>query len=214
MAAPRPGHVIPAGGSSLSPQDAATLPDLLRPGLQVVFVGINPSLYSVQQGHYFSRPSNRFWPCLSASILSSPARAGLSIQRLAPRHDRALLDYGIGFTDVVKRATAKASELSPKELRTGAQQLIARLQQHRPRVACFHGLTGYRAIHALLAPDQAEPGLGLQATGLGSIQLFVVPNPSGANAHFTRQDQTDWYDRLARQLRQHSLTPSGADRPG
>ena len=92
-----------------------TLADLMREGLDVVFVGINPAIYSVQRGHYFARSTNRFWPCLSRSILSRAAREALSVEKLGPEHDRAFLDHGIGFTDLVKRATPKASDLAQSE---------------------------------------------------------------------------------------------------
>jgi TDG/mug DNA glycosylase family protein len=85
-----------------APQSRQTLPDLLKKGLDVVFIGINPSLFSVERGHYFARKTNRFWPTLSRSVLSLKARQGLRVETLGPQHDRALLGYGIGFTDVVK----------------------------------------------------------------------------------------------------------------
>src|SRR6516162_4347075 len=87
-----------------------TLPDLLRDQLDVVFIGINPSLFSVAQGHYFARRSNRFWPCFSRSILSEAARRALGVERLEPEHDRVLPAHGFGFTDLVKRPTARASD--------------------------------------------------------------------------------------------------------
>jgi TDG/mug DNA glycosylase family protein len=187
---------------SRRPAQPGTLPDLLTSGLDVVFVGINPSLYSVQQGHYFARPGNRFWPCLSQSVLSAGVRSTLGTQRLMPCHDRALLAHGIGFTDVVKRPTTKASELRTAELRAGAQDLVARLARHPPLVACFHGVTGYRFLQPLLGAQAERAVLGAQRVTLGPARIFVVPNPSGANAHFTREDQTAWYDRLAVYLRE------------
>src|ERR1700722_2149468 len=122
---------------------ADTLPDLLRDGLDLVFVGINPSLYSVAQGHYFARRANRFWPCFSRSTLSAPARRALGADLLAPEHDAALLAHGIGFTDVVKRASVRADEVTRAEFAAGAALLVAKLERHRPRFACFHGVTGY-----------------------------------------------------------------------
>jgi TDG/mug DNA glycosylase family protein len=178
-------------------QPKDTLPDLLRGGLDVVFVGINPSLYSVGQGHYFARRSNRFWPCFSRSVLSEAARRALGVARLEPQHDRALLDHGFGFTDVAKRASARASELSLSELAAGVVRLMAKLKHHRPRVACFHGITGYRHVASALDPDAAPPALGVQTLCIGETHCFLVPSPSGANAHFTPADQTGWYDRLA-----------------
>ena len=97
-----------------------TLPDLLAPGLEVVFVGINPSPYSVQRGHYFARSTSRFWPAFSRSRLSAPARLALGVDLLGPDHDAALLPFGIGFTDVVKRPTPRAAGVRPSEFRAAA----------------------------------------------------------------------------------------------
>jgi double-stranded uracil-DNA glycosylase len=174
-----------------------TLPDLLREGLDVVFVGINPSVFSVERGHYFARSTNRFWPCLSRSALSRVARQALSVERLGPEHDRALLDYGIGFTDLVKRATLKASDLTQSELAAGVQHLLAKLDQYQPRIACFHGITGYHHVHRARTGMATESRFGLQELCIGPTRLYLVPNPSGANAHFTPKDQTRWYNRLA-----------------
>lgn len=179
---------------------APILPDLLRNGLDIVFVGINPSIFSAQQGHYFARSTNRFWPALSRSILSLAAREALSVDRLGPEHDRALLDHGIGFTDVVKRATPKAGDLAPAEFAAGVRTLVSKLKRHRPRIACFHGVTGYRPVQRTLTGEKTEIHLGLQELRLGPTRLFLVPNPSAANAHFTPQDQTRWYDLLAAYL--------------
>ena len=163
----------------------------------MVFVGINPSIYSAERGRYFARPGNRFWPSLSRSVLSERARCGLGVAVLGPEHDRLLQRYGIGFTDVVKRPTVKAAELTRAELRDGVSHLLEKLGTFRPRVACFHGITGYRAVHEVLSPDDAPPALGIQNVGLGTTRLFLAPNPSGANAHFTRDDQVRFYDALA-----------------
>jgi TDG/mug DNA glycosylase family protein len=117
---------------------------------------------------------------------------------LGPEHDAALLAYGFGFTDVVKRPTGNAAELARGEFATGAPLLLDKLAQHRPRVACFHGLTGYRPFaRAVFADAVIAPALGLQPCGIGETRIFVVPNPSPANAHFTPADQAEWYDRLA-----------------
>jgi TDG/mug DNA glycosylase family protein len=162
-----------------------TLPDYLQPGLDLVFVGINPGLYSVRQGHYFARSTNRFWPAFTASRLSRRVRDGLAVERLAPEHDRALLGFGIGFTDVVKRASGNAAELDPADFARWAPSLLQKLSRVAPRVACFHGLTAYRPFLALaLGVERRSPTLGRQPEAVGSTRLFVVPNPSPANAHF------------------------------
>lgn len=178
-----------------------TLPDLLQDALQVVFVGINPSLYSVARGHYFARRRNRFWPCLSRSILSAPARHALGVERLEPEHDRVLPDHGFGFTDLCKRPTARATDLAPRELADGVAALAAKLERHKPRIACFHGMTGYRHVQRELASDAPGPSLGPQSLHIGRTRCYVVPNPSGANAHFTPTDQTHWYDQLTQELK-------------
>jgi double-stranded uracil-DNA glycosylase len=174
-----------------------TLPDLLRRDLDVVFVGINPSVYSAERGHYFARGSNRFWPCISRSTLTERARTGLGVEVLGPLNDRALLGYGIGFTDLVKRPTPKASDLTSAELASGVDALLRKIARYRPRIACFHGVTGYRFVHTMLTGKIGIVELGLQTVRVGTTRLYLVPNPSGANAHFTREDQTRWYDALA-----------------
>jgi TDG/mug DNA glycosylase family protein len=183
-----------AGGSD---SDLVTLPDLLRDGLAVVFVGINPSIFAAKQGHYFARRSNRFWPALSRSTLGDAARRRIGVERLEPMHDRALLECGFGFTDLVKRPTENVSKLAPTELAAGVADLVRKLERFAPRLACFHGLTGFRYVHAALFADEPKPVLGLQPGRIGRTGLFVVPHPSAANAHFTLADQIRWYDALA-----------------
>jgi len=178
----------------------ATLPDLLGPELEVVFVGINPSVYSAARGHYFARPQNRFWPAFSRSALSLKARRALGEEALGPGHDRALLAHGFGFTDLVKRPTPQASGLARAEMIRSVAALIEKLERHRPRIACFHGITAFQPVHRVLADPRTKPALGLQATGIGATRLFVIPNPSGANAHTTPAELTRWYDRLLEAL--------------
>jgi double-stranded uracil-DNA glycosylase len=175
------------------------LPDLLRERLDLVFIGINPSIPSATQGHYFARPTNRFWPCFSHSVLSLHARQELGIEMLGPTHDHALPAFGIGFTDIVKRPSANAANLGRAEFDAGAVQLVSKLERYHPRTACFHGMTAYRPFHRHLMPESVKhgPELGPQPLSIGCTRLFVVPNPSPANAHFTPADQTEWYDRLA-----------------
>lgn len=174
-----------------------TLPDLLRDGLDVVFVGINPSLFSAAQGHYFARKINRFWPAFSRSRLSCAAREGLGVARLEPTHDRVLQDYGFGFTDLVKRPSPRSTDLTRNEPKDGVAELVRKLKRHQPRFACLHGVTVGRPVQRALAPEGGETGLGLQPYTIGATHVFVVPNPSPANAHFTPADQTYWYDALA-----------------
>ena len=176
----------------------ATLSDLLGPNLLVAFVGINPSTYSVARGHYFARTTSRFWPAFSRSVLSLPVREGLSRQTLGPEDDAALPRFGFGFTDVVKIPSSNAAALKPADFQEWAPRLAERLRPARPRVACFHGTMAYRPFRrwALGLPDRPIE-LGAQPESLGDARIFVVPNPSPANAHVRPEDQTAWYDRLA-----------------
>jgi TDG/mug DNA glycosylase family protein len=176
----------------------ATLPDYLRPRLALVFVGINPGLYSVQHGHYFARKTSRFWPAFSRSVLSASVRTALGRDTLVPEDDTTLTTCGIGFTDVVKRPSRNAAELRPADFETWSPRLLLRLRRYRPRVVCFHGLTAFRAfVRYALKDHRTDWTLGPQPMSVGPTRLFVVPNPSPANAHFTPKDQVIWYDRLA-----------------
>jgi double-stranded uracil-DNA glycosylase len=153
-----------------------TLPDFLAPGLDIVSIGINPSLYSVERGFYFARPGNRFWPALNASgLVAAPLVPSREAVELVFRRDR------IGFTDLVKRATARAAELSDADYRRGARALQDKLARYAPAIAWFHGTSGYRLflVHAGLARPQVA--VGLQPERVGPTRIFVTPNPSGAN---------------------------------
>ena len=174
-----------------------TLPDHLVRRLELVFIGINPGLYSVERGHYFARKTSRFWPALSVSKLSEPMRRALHVDRLGPEHDSILPRFGIGLTDVIKRPSANASELAPAEFEEWVPHLVEKLLYYKPRVACFHGLTSFRPFLSFALRSERKPTLGAQPESLGATRLFVVPNPSPANAHFTPKDQAEWYDKLA-----------------
>jgi len=171
---------------------ADTLPDYLRPGLDIVLIGLNPSTRSVEAGHYFANPRNRFWRAISAS--------GLVGREVGPEDDAALLDMGIGFTDVVKRATPQASGLTAADYREDAPLLREKLLECRPAIACFHGATGYRAYlrYAENTKDAGRIALGRQSHTIGDSRVFVLPNPSPANARYSLQDLTSWYDELGR----------------
>jgi TDG/mug DNA glycosylase family protein len=159
--------------------------DLLAPGLDVLFCGINPSLYSAAVGHHFGRPGNRFWPALYGG--------GFTRRLLTPFEERELLAEGCGITNLVARATAAADELSYEELRTGAKRLARKVRRHRPRCVAFLGVTAYRTAFA-----RPRARLGLQAEHLGASGVWVLPNPSGLNAHFQLADLA----RLFAELRQ------------
>ena len=163
------------------------LRDLLAPDLDLVFVGINPSLKSAEVGHYYAGPGNLFWRCLHES--------GLTPVRLKPNEDHRLLEMGIGITDCVPRPSRTASEVRRGEFREAAPALIEKLELYRPRVVCFNGLMGYRSA------IDPEGQLGLQAATLAGAQVFVVPSTSAANAGFKREERVEWFCRLAEVVR-------------
>jgi TDG/mug DNA glycosylase family protein len=147
--------------------DGKPLPDVVAPGLAVLFCGINPSLVSAERGHHFARPGNRFWPAMRAAGLST-----------ADRDPAALLaEHRIGMTDLVKRATVAAAELSPEEYRHGLGRIERLCEWLRPGAVCFLGLAGWR-----VAVDRRAVA-GVQPSTLGGRPVYVMPNPSGLNAH-------------------------------
>ena len=169
--------------------DFETLGDYLQEGLAIVFVGLNPSSYSVRAGHYFANPRNRFWAALN--------RSGLVGEELSPERDTELIRHGIGFTDVVKRPTPQASGLKAADYRRWAPVLRDKLLHYQPRIACFHGLTGYKAYLKYGEGVAPQAELGRQERDIGSSRVFVVPNPSPANAQYSLDDLVYWYQRLA-----------------
>ena len=171
-------------------EQPATLRDYLREGLDVVFVGLNPSRYSVKAGHYFANPRNRFWPALNRSSLVG--------REVTSQDDANFLSCGIGFTDVVKRATPQASGLRAADFRRWAPELKDKLLRYKPLIACFHGVTAYSAYLKYAEGVNEKVGLGRHQRKIGESHVFVVPNPSPANAVYSTADLVGWYDRLAR----------------
>ncbi|MEO1336969.1 MAG: G/U mismatch-specific DNA glycosylase [Myxococcota bacterium] len=166
--------------ASLKAAYGKTIPDILGPDLRVLFVGINPSLYSAVVGHHFARPGNRFWPALHLS--------GLTPSRLKPDQDSTLLDYGIGLTNIVDRATARGDELSKDDLIRGGRALIRKIRKWRPRCVAIVGVTAYRA-----AFGRPKASMGFQEEQLADAPLWVLPNPSGLNAHYQIPDLAEAY---------------------
>ena len=148
-----------------------SIPDLVAPDLRILFCGINPGLYSGATGKHFARPGNRFWPTLH--------RAGLTDRLLTPWDDAAMLAAGYGITNLVNRTTATAAELGRDELRAGARRLLATAERYRPRTVAVLGVTAYRT-----AFDRPAATIGPQPEPLGPSRLWVLPNPSGLNAHY------------------------------
>ncbi len=152
-----------------------TIPDVLGPGLDVVFCGINPGLYSAAVGHHFARPGNRFWKALHLGGFTSTV--------LRPAQDRALLEVGCGLTNLVSRATAGASALTDDELRGGAQRLARVVGELRPSIVAVLGVGAYR-----VGFRHRDADLGRQEASIGGTTVWVLPNPSGLNAHHQLDD--------------------------
>ena len=170
-----------------------TLPDLLAPGLDIVSIGINPSVYSVERGFNFARPGNRFWPALNAS--------GLVPERLEPSAAavrRLFRVHGIGFTDLVKRATDRADQLTSADYVRGARLLERKLRRYRPAIAWFQGTSAYRIFLEHLRTPRAKISPGLQPERFGATRVYVTPNPSGANPAANLDKLVPLYRKLAR----------------
>jgi TDG/mug DNA glycosylase family protein len=160
-----------------------TIPDLGRPGLRVLFSGINPSLYSAATGQHFARPGNRFWPALH--------RSGFTPRQLHPSEQAQLPGLGLGITNVVARATARAEELSPAELVAGGRRLAALARRWQPRYVAVLGVTAYR-----IAFGRPRALIGSQDHAISGVQVWVLPNPSGLNAHFQIDDLAEQFATL------------------
>jgi TDG/mug DNA glycosylase family protein len=160
-----------------------TIPDLVAPGLRVLFAGINPSLYSAATGHHFARPGNRFWPALH--------RSGFTSRQLLPQEQPALLGLGLGITNVVSRATARADELDAGELRTGGEALAALAGSLGVTWLAILGVTAYRT-----AFGRPQAVVGPQAGRLGAARVWILPNPSGLNASYQIDRLAEEFARL------------------
>lgn len=167
-----------------------TVPDLIGPGLDVLFCGINPGLYTAATQRHFGRPGNRFWPALHLG--------GFTDRLLAPWEGRALLPLGIGITNMVMRTTATAAELSPEEYVEGGKRLAALVHLHQPRVVAFLGIGAYRS-----AFGRKKAALGLQPETIGTTALWVLPSPSGLNANHQLADLVVLFRELKQWLDSH-----------
>ncbi|HEU4713362.1 MAG TPA: G/U mismatch-specific DNA glycosylase [Pyrinomonadaceae bacterium] len=162
-----------------------TVPDVIAPGLRVLFCGINPGLYTAAVGHHFARPGNRFWPALHAG--------GFTDRVLSPFDERELLQRGYGITNVVSRTTATADLLTKEETVKGGKILRKKVLRYRPRVLAVLGVGAYRT-----AFNQPKANLGQQPERIGDTVVWVLPNPSGLNAHY----QADQLGVLFRELKE------------
>lgn len=160
-----------------------TLPDVIAPNLRVLFCGINPSLYSAAVGHHFARPGNRFWQSLHA--------AGFTDRCYSPFEDQTLLELGYGLTNIVPHATARADELKSEALIEGQRQLMAKLQTYQPQVLAVLGISAYRVVF-----NRPKAVMGDQHEQWHQTMIWVLPNPSGLNAHYQLNDLQRVYGEL------------------
>jgi TDG/mug DNA glycosylase family protein len=167
----------------------------VAPGLDVIFCGINPGLESARRGHNFARPGNRFWKALHG--------AGFTPRLLKPEDDGLLPQFGIGMTNVVDRASRGAADLSDDELRAGARQLEKLVREYEPRVLAIVGLGAYRTGF-----ERPKAALGLQPDEVGGRPVWVLPNPSGLNAHYQLPDLIRLFGELREWLRRAPSAPS------
>jgi double-stranded uracil-DNA glycosylase len=154
-----------------------TLPDYIEPGLRILFVGINPGLRSAQVGHHFAGPSNRFWKLLYASRLVS--------EPITYREDWRLPQWGLGLTNIISRSSAGIDVLRPREYRAGVARLRKKVARHRPMLVALLGVTIFRMIFLPGIRTPARLSLGLQTARLAGVPVFLLPNPSGRNAHYS-----------------------------
>ncbi|WP_084431189.1 G/U mismatch-specific DNA glycosylase [Kibdelosporangium aridum] len=147
------------------------LPDIVAPGLSVLFCGINPGLLSAQRKQHFARPGNRFWPALHLS--------GFTPRQLHPSEQFELLEYGLGITNMVARPTATAAELSKQEFVQGAEILTKLAEKYAPQTVAIVGIGAYR-----MGFGRPKATIGPQPEMLGPSRIWVLPNPSGLNAHY------------------------------
>lgn len=177
-----------------------TLPDVIAPGLRVLFCGINPGLYTAAVGHHFARPGNRFWPALH--------KAGFTPRLLSPFEEHELLDFGYGITNLVARATNSAAELAREEYVQGARILEQKLRRYRPRCVAFVGIGAYRA--AFNCP-KAE--LGRQPDDLQGARVWTLPSTSGLNANYRPEDLARLFAELRRAVGENAGASSRAPGP-
>lgn len=174
----------PATRYEARPELVEGLPDYLRSGLDLVFVGINPGLASAAAGHHYAGPGNHFWPLLH--------EAGFVPEPLTHEDDRRVLDYGIGLTNLVDRPSRGSADLSHEEMAAGAELLREKLRRYRPRVICFNGKTIYQAF----AGRRCD--FGLQQERAEGALVFVMPSTSARTASYQRADKLRFFRELKR----------------
>lgn len=161
----------------------STTEDLIDYDLKVLFCGINPGLYSTATGFHFARPGNRFWKALHL--------AGFSERLLHPSEEHELLENGYGITSFCKRTTARADELTEKEFVEGGNLLVKKLEKYKPKILAVLGIGAYRT-----AFQKPKAKLGLQPEKIADTDVWLLPNPSGLNAHYQLNDLAELFKQI------------------
>jgi double-stranded uracil-DNA glycosylase len=167
----------------LSEAHGKYVPDVIAPGLRILFCGINPGLYSGAVGHHFARPGNRFWPALQIG--------GLTPRLLKPEEEELLLQYGMGITNLVERATASADEITKEEIAAGGLKLVEKILVYNPEFLAVLGIGAYRT-----AFNSPKAAIGPQPERIGDTAIWALPNPSGLNAHYRLQELGKLFEEL------------------
>ncbi|THJ22347.1 MAG: mismatch-specific DNA-glycosylase [Nitrospira sp. CG24D] len=160
--------------------EGARLPDRIQPGVRVLFVGINPGLRSAQMGHHFAGPSNRFWKLLYESRLVT--------EPLTYQEDERLPEWGLGLTNIVGRPSRGIESLSPQEYRGGMTALTRKVRRYQPRIVALLGITIYRIMYGAELSLPTRIPLGPTSSDIAGVPIFLLPNPSGRNAHYCYED--------------------------
>jgi mismatch-specific thymine-DNA glycosylase len=168
----------------------SVLPDYLRTGLDLVFVGINPGTKSAAAGHHYAGPGNHFWPLLHES--------GLVTEPLKYPDDKRVLEWGIGLTNMVARPSPSITDLSLDEMRAGAAVLVGKLLKYAPRIVCFNG----KRIYEVFAGHSCS--LGLQADRIGASEVYVMPSTSARTASYQRADKLRYFNELRALVRRRA----------
>ena len=171
--------------------ESLTLPTYIKPGLDIVFCGINPGRISALKGYHFANPANLFWKGLYLG--------GITPYQFKPEETAKLLDYGYGITDIVGRATRSSSDLKKDEFIEGAEELRKLMIQYKPKCLCFIGITAFRYAtnhHKGKIEPGLQEGLFYATDDWAGCRIFVVPSTSGVNAHYTREERIEYFKQL------------------
>lgn len=164
------------------------IPDVIREDLTALFIGINPDPISFREGHHFANPANIFWTLMHQS--------GFTPRRLLPAEEQLLLEHNLGITNLIARSTSGIAQLSREDLQRGRERLLRTIDRYRPRALIFVGISGYR----MFVGKNIRAAYGEQAETMHGARVFVLPHPSGRNAHFRQSEMLEMWTSVAEAL--------------